>query len=33
MENEITAKADANETVVEESHQLYAEENAGVFYN
>ena len=31
MENKITAKGDANEPTVEESHQLYAEENAGVF--
>ena len=33
MENKITAKGDANETIVEESHQLYAEEKSGVFYN
>ena len=32
MENEITVKGDANETVVEESHQVYAEEKPGVFY-
>ena len=33
MENKITAKGNANETVVDESHQLYAEEKSSVFYN
>ena len=34
MENKISAKGDANEPTVEKVvDQLYAEENAGVFYN
>ena len=31
MDNNITAKGDANETVVKESHQLYVDQKSGMF--